>query len=246
MKNFKLPGYITTSNRIINVVGTINSTKDFIDGKGYIYENTEIVLIYSDKKPEKGVNQYPYFWPAIKKSTSFLQLKLEDGRTFYMSSPSSAVISEFHASNLRDISLERIELDLKNTDEELYNEEMIQDMNAASSVFVPTIKESDDFLKKIIKTVILEKGVNIHRYKHKAAKAYLVPNMIQALNGDTKMSVLYLAAWIELLGIDITITITDNGKDQDPLPEPLIYMSSRDRILKESELNNNDTDEEKS
>ena len=51
------------------------------------------------------------------------------------------------------------------------------------------------------------------------------------------MSVLYFLSWCELLGLDFTIMVEDNGTDpQDPLKERLYYVSRKDQVLKEKEL----------
>ena len=42
--------------------------------------------------------------------------------------------------------------------------------------------------------------------------------MKQALEKSTKMSVIYFASWMEILGLDFEIIVKDNGQDRiDPL-----------------------------
>ena len=110
-------------------------------------------------------------------------------------------------------------------------------MNTGASLFVPIDKESDDFLKKIIKTAIKEKGIDISRLKYKMDEKYILPNMKAALQNDTKMSVAYFTIWCELLGLSFSVQVTDNGTDeQDPLKEDLIYTSDADKVMKISEF----------
>lgn len=152
------------------------------------------------------------------------------------SEPNKKVFDVYNASKLKDMSIGII-VDNTKEGEELYSEQAINDMNSAAEVYVPTYKDTDDFLKKLIKTAIVEKGVDIARLKYKMPEKYILPNMKAALNGDTKMSVLYFITWAELLGLDFMVVLNDNGSDPiDPLKQSLIYDSTKDRVLRESEM----------
>ena len=105
-------------------------------------------------------------------------------------------------------------------------------MNAATSIFVPTINEYDDPLKKLIKQVIISKKIDINRLKHRMPQKYGLTNMKSALVGKTKMSINNFNVWCELLGITYEVIITDNGSDsQNPLPNVIHYASDSDRII---------------
>lgn len=219
----KFPQFINTKKRTINVLGTIDDTEEFIDGKGYIDSNGYVWIFCSLKAPENK-NVYPYFWRGTG----------SDNR-FEFSDPSDETLSMFHESNLKDLSFDTI---IEETDEnnDSYDEMMRRYNPAGSSVFVPVLKETDDFLKKIIKRVILDKGTNIERYKSLTPKDFMISNMKQSLSGSTKMSVKYFMIWCEVMGFDFEIIVRNNGKDIDPLPEDLYYFSNRDRVFSESEL----------
>ena len=211
--------YISTNERCVNVIGVIKKDDDiakgiYQDGKGYIDDDGNIWIYCGEGKP-KNQNEYPYFW-------------ITDGKLDF-SSPSKLTRDIFKVDNLTDLSSVNI-IDTTIAGKPLFNEREIEDMNASSSFFVPTIYESDDFLKKIVKTVIIEKGIDINRLKVKTGEKYVLANMISALKNSTKMSVIYFAHWMELLGCDFDITIKDNGEDQDPLENNLIYQSRRDLV----------------
>ena len=118
--------------------------------------------------------------------------------------------------------------------EVLYNEQEINDINDAQAVYVPIIKEKDDFLKKIIKQAIINKRIDVARLKYKTQEKYILPNMKAALDNDTKMSVVYFGHWCELLGLDFSICVYDNGTDTtDVLKNPIFYSSETGEIKEE-------------
>lgn len=217
----EFPMYISTSNRTVSVVGFLNKEKKqkkevYIDGKGYI-DDDGIVWIFSGGGKPHAADEYPYFWITDKKEKEF-------------SNPSENMLNAFKEENMVDMSLVNI-VDRTEPDEELFDEEAINDMNAAAEIYVPPIKKTDDYLKKIVKAVIIKKGININRLKSKTDEKYMIPNMRSALNNDTKMSVLYFSKWMELLGCDFQIDVRDNGEDtQNPLKTDVSYDSYRDKV----------------
>lgn len=217
----KFPQYISTSDRTVSVVGMIDKKKEeketgvFQDNKGYIDED-EYIWIYCGAGKPKNKNAYPYFW-------------LNDGKKEF-SDPPELIKKAYSVANMVDMSLVNI-VDRTEPGEQLFNEEEINDMNAAAAFYVPVINESDDFLKKIVKTTIIEKGIDINRLKGKTDEKYILPNMKAALQNKTKMSVIYFTCWMNLLGCDFEITILDSGEDKnDPLKVPLLYQSYSDKL----------------
>lgn len=211
--------FISTNERTVNVVGTIDKNEEkptgvLRDGKGYIDEEDNIWIYCGEGKP-KNSNEYPFFW-------------LEDEKMVF-SDPPKLVRDIFVAENLEDITTKVI---IKKTEagKKLFDDQEIEDMNAASSFFIPTIFDYDDFLKKIVKTVIIQKGIDINRLKVKTGEKYVLNNMISALKNRTKMSVIYFSHWMELLGCDFDIAVKDNKEDVDTLKNDLLYQSHRDRI----------------
>lgn len=222
------PLYLSTKDITITVKGAMrreNNEKEngvFLDGKGYLDENN-IVWIYSGDGKPINANKYPYFWLNSNGEKEF-------------SNPLPETLDEFSGGNLVDASLLTIVNNTKEG-EELYNEQAINDMNSAAAIYVPIINDNDDFLKKVIKNVIIEKNIDISRLKYKMGAKYGLPNMKAALQNKTKMSVNYFLSWAELLGIDFTIAIEDNGTDTiDPLKEPLFYVSSKDQVIKNHDM----------
>lgn len=221
----KFPQYVSTNERTVSVVGMVDKnnegeeTATFQDGKGYIDEDEYIWIFCAAGKP-KNKNAYPYFWLNEEKKKEF-------------SDPSDIIRKAYSTANMVDMDLVTI-VDNTKPGEQLYDEKEINDMNAAASFFVPVINENDDFLKKIVKTTIIEKGIDINRLKGKTDEKYMLPNMKAALINNTKMSVIYFCCWMNLLGCEFEITILDDGdtSKSDVLKTPIVYQSYKDGLNK--------------
>lgn len=220
--DFKFPCYVNTSERSISVVGVIkgdknDSPENYEDGKGYIDLKTEKIWIFCTEKPNRAfINAYPYFW-------------FEDGKIKY-SDPGLLISKAYTVSNMQNLSVHNV-IDKTVAGEKLYNEAEIIDINASSNFYIPMIHSYDDFLKKIVKIIIIEKGIDINRLKSKSDVPYLLANMKTALSNRTKMSVAYFAAWMELLGCTFDVTIRDNGTDDvNPLMNDHIYDFEKEKM----------------
>lgn len=214
---FIFPVYLNYKDNIFTVLGYIGECEDYIVNKGYINPDDKIIYIYSNNKMKS--TSIPYFW-------------VNDDNDFEYNKLNPLMDKNFAIDNIVEWSFDEI---VENTDEneELYNEEAINDMNAATNVFVPIINEDDDFLKKLIKQTIIDKNIDIKRLQHKLNKKYGLTNMKSALIGKTKMSVPNFIIWAELLGIDWEITVFDNGTDKlSPLNKSLTYESGNNKITK--------------
>lgn len=194
---------------------------DMIDNKGYVDENG-LIWIYKKEEPErKSVFGYiPWF-----------TVKEEDGKNVYQFSKRNLkdVDERFRIENVGDFSFKKIADTIKE-DEKLYNEKILNDINSSTSVFHPEIKEEDDFLKKLLKTIILLKDVNIAKYVSKVPEKYILSNMKQGLVNKSKTSAINFLNWSELLGIKFHVIIEDDGTDTDPLKEVLHYDNKTDTI----------------
>ena len=218
INSLKFPYYINTSERSISVKGVIDdNTKDYENGKGYIDTQTGRVWIFCSEKPNKGyVNQYPYFW-------------FENDEKHF-SDPSPLISKAYSIDNMQNLSVHTV-INSTVPGEQLYNEAEIMDINASSNFYIPIIHSYDDFLKKVIKIIIIEKGIDINRLKCKSDVPYMLANMKTALNNKTKMSVAYFASWMELLGCTFDIIIRDTGEDNvNPLQNQHIYDFEKDKM----------------
>ena len=227
----QFPKYVSTSEKTTKVIGFVDKndkTKQgiFVDKKGYLDEDGNIWIFSGSGKP-KNSNEYPYFWIN------------DDGEKEFSSDVPELIKKTYNVDHLVDLSLATITMDTK-PNEVLFDEKEIEDINAASAVFVPYIKETDDFLKKVVKNVIISMGVDINRLKSKTEKDYALSNMRQALVNDTKMSTVYFQKWMELLKCRFSIIVDNESPDiPDALKNPLIFESDKEnmcQILPSGEL----------
>lgn len=233
-KIISFPQYITTRDNATSVIDTITSVIDnngqFINGKGYVDDRKERadgdydILIYSENKP-KYANKYPYFW-------------FNEDNEIVVSDPSDEIKEAFNMKKLLDMSLYTV-IENTNEGEVLLDEDAIVSINEASGCYIPDFNEDDDFLKKIVKSIILKMGIDINSLKSKTENSYNVPNLKSALTGQTKMSVKYFNTWMNLLGCNFQMTITNNNEPrQYKLPHPIVYQSWTDSTYEVDDRNN--------
>ncbi len=213
------PVYLTVGNKVFGVYGYIDESLSIIrEGKGYINQEDKIVYLYS-KIPMREKSNIPYFW--------------KEDDIYYFSILSSSMSKDF--SEDRIVTLSPLQIyESSDPNEELYDEEIVQAMNKVSKQYVPKIKPEDDVLKRIIKTAIIEKNVNISRFKSRFAVKHTWTNLRSSLDQKTKMSITNFLKWCELLGLEVEISISDNGDDKiSPLNNSIYYKTSTDAIIVE-------------
>ena len=113
--------------------------------------------------------------------------------------------------------------ELKNNSDNFVSDETMEEALSNGEMLRPVIKESDDFLKYLVKQIILIKGVNVAHYKKQFKTSHEFPNLKQALEKDTKMTVTNFKRWAELLNFDYKIMIED--KDGSDLFKDVNYDS---------------------
>ena len=221
MEHRNFPLYLPfRGDRTYSILGYIGQVDTYIDNKGYIDEATGKIYICSKDKP------------PVHDDTPVIYVK-DDG-TYTLKDVNAPQVAEvFRDAYLYDLSMPTI-LNTTKEHEVLYNAEALADMNAATTVFIPTINETDDPLKKIVKQLIISKKIDINRLKHRLPEKYGLTNMKSALIGKTKMSINNFNMWFELLGATYEITVSDNGTDaQNPLIGQIRYSSDTNRLVEE-------------
>ena len=221
------PVLVFTQNKTFRIEGEFNSSKieldrKFINGKGYLDVKDDHAWIFANEKP-RDPNQYPYFW-------------IENGKCV-KSDPDTDTYNQFNITEFINYNTKHIiEEATKSGSDDLYVDDVINDLNASSEIFRPVIYVKDDFLKKSIKTVINTLNVSLSKYKYKMSQKYMISNMKSALLSPPKMSTMYFNAWAEMLGLKITMIIESTDASEDKLEEPYVYLSERDSVFKLSEL----------
>lgn len=102
---------------------------------------------------------------------------------------------------------------------------------AISDKNTPVINDDDSGFDKVIKAAIIEKGIDPKSYREKLPKEHTIGNMISSLKKTgSDMSTLYFMNWIEVMDLDFTLEIRDNGKDPYPIGSIIRYDSRTDDI----------------
>lgn len=215
--------FIKTGSMLVQVRGDIPTTgpqktpcytPELIPGKGYIYKNHVWVF-----RTDTTSATYPIVYHADNDDGNKLQFIKPVPEEFENWSVDKILENSF--DDARTVSEDRI----------ILSSEMIEAMNNATSSYKPVIADGDDFLKRLVKTAIRSKHVDLNRLKAKMAKSYGLSNLKSALKGSTKMSVDKFHTWMNLLGLDFTISVdTKSCPEEGMVAMHLQYDSSTDRI----------------
>lgn len=189
-------------------VHSYNPNKKLKKGHGYIID--EYVLIYRGKKNKLASVVRPGVY------------KLESGRYQIIYPTKESDIEKYSIENILDLNMDTI---LETDPEERLNELEMEIINNNKSMYTPTIKDDDDFLKRAVKQVIIDKGINLKNYKDKFPKNGL-NNFRSGLDGETKLTTPKFETWMEIMGCKFTLIVEDNGGDPyNSLNEPIIIKS---------------------
>lgn len=212
---------IFTSNELyIQINDTFHTVEDlYYHGlkltKGFGYIKGDYVYIYRGKlkdgeKPTKcGIYK-------VKGEYEFVEPRNDYERRLY------------DVDNVEETDPDSIFNDVINNAEDFISAEDIEKINSNSGLFIPVIKEKDDFLKKVIKHAIIEKKVNLNLYKNRLGTDWGLSNLRSSLTRDTAMSTKYFKMWCEILGLDFEIRVSDNGTDKYATLEEDIILTSDD------------------
>lgn len=202
--------------------GEVVTEVSFTNKTGYVDDHNTVHIYYDDPRTS---DLFPWF--TVEKH--------EDGTYELVFNPyqDDEIDLNFNINRVVNMSVPTIAKDSEGIDN-LYDEDVMDDFKNASSKYVPEIKDYDDFLKKIVKTMLLEKDVDAHRYKNVVDKGYIISNLIQGLTMKTKMNPNTFGTWMGLGCCNFKIIVEDNGGDPKyPLKNRIIYDSETNRIYVE-------------
>jgi hypothetical protein len=194
----------------------------------------EVVTFHEGKKLKKGVGYvkgdhvYVYHGKLEKFNKNELTGGIYQDRLgdYIFIEHDEAVKDQYHLGNVTEMNLDRVFNDMGNKEGDFIDPEDIEIINNNIEVWQPTIKEDDDFLKYIVKKIIIDKQVNLKNYRSKFANQFSLNNMKSGLNKNTKMTVPNFKVWCEILGIKWTMVLENNDTDKiTPLPEPIEVTS---------------------
>lgn len=189
-----------------------------------------IILIYNDDyhevdiwtsktKPKKGFGYirkgavYIYRGKADKKIDMNKPGIYQDKKGEYLFvEPSEEEMELYSINNITELDVGKIFNDINENTEEFEQPDDVEVINSNSSIFTPTIKDTDDFLKLAVKKFLLETEPDLNnKYKSKFSNQYQLNNLKSNLKGSSKMSIQYFRQWEELLNFGWKIEIYDKG-----------------------------------
>lgn len=161
----------------------------------------------------------------------------ENGKHIFIAPRTKLEEKIFHIDNILYIDAESLLNQVTSNIEDFVLDEDIELLADNAESFMPALKDDDDFLKRVIKLAIIQKQMNLNNYKSKVDSKWGLTNMKSSLTKTTKMTIRYFMQWLEVLGLDFEIVLTDNGTDKiRPLKEPV-------RIGSADIINNNDDED---
>lgn len=101
-------------------------------------------------------------------------------------------------------------------------------MPESSKAFCPEITEDDDILKRLMKKAIIDKGIDIDRFKGRFVDKNALFNFKQVLKGNNRLSMLLFDRGVEAFNLKYTIILEEASHNNSigiPLAEPLIVTS---------------------
>lgn len=107
-------------------------------------------------------------------------------------------------------------------------EELLIAIPESTKLFQPTISEQDDILKLVAKKAIIEKNIDLDRYKDRFTNKNELFNFKQVIRGDNKLSIRIFNRGMEALNLKYTIIIeerTDNDIVGQKLENPISVSS---------------------
>lgn len=183
MKSIMVEGYFSELQ---------SNPKNFKEGCGYVYK--DLVFIWFDDAPRRCTLPYITYNPEKKKYLIHVNHISDDMR------------EDFSVNNIRDLSREHLEETISEN-EELYDEEELRYMNSSQTVYTPEIGKDDDFLKMLVKKLLLVMHININQFTPKFAMKHTLTNMKTALQKKTKTSTTVFSKWMELFETEFVIGV---------------------------------------
>lgn len=197
---------------------------NFKNSRGYVKGN--IVYIWADKKPKN---------PPIP--TIYYDKELHD--YVFIDKTDVETSKYFTIDKIRDISMEKIEEDLSDH-ENLYSEEQMEYITRSQSEYKPKINPGDDFLKQVVKKIIMSLGINVNKFMNQFNEKHTLINMKTGLAGKTKTSPKIFSKWMELFKLDFTIVV--NLKKATKQGGYILYTSKDNQIGVVSDIHKSDFD----
>ena len=110
---------------------------------------------------------------------------------------------------------------------------IMKDINKSTDIYIPELDENDDFLKHLVKLMLIEKKISLKDYKDKFKKTHDITNIKASLDTKTSpdgkrgaLTINNLLKWVDLLDMDILIEFKDSKNSLDPSNKIFRYDST--------------------
>lgn len=178
-------------------------------------------------------NDYFYIYRGVTKTTKHMELKpgiykrahpKDDESIYFIVEPiTDEQKTEFnvfdHVATLSTTSI----IDTANTKEEL-----LVAIPESAKIFQPTLSINDDMLKRISKLILLNKNVDLDKYKDRFSNKNELFNYKQVMKGDNRFSILIFNRGCDALNMKYTIIVEEKDPNNcigEPLKEPIVVSS---------------------
>ena len=134
------------------------------------------------------------------------------------------VKEKYHLSNCKELSKDLIAKQLADPKVEI--NELTPELLEINDgeIFAPQIRDTDDILKRVIKTTLQNMRINIKTLKSKFSNDYDLNNLKSQLIKPGAMSSKYFNRWAEILDVDIEVIVTNKPGSNKLKDEVTIIM----------------------
>lgn len=183
------------------------------------YYNKDLIM--------KGKDPYIYIYRGKLKKTD-----ITIPGSIYKNNKGDFIFIE-HEPDKKDVyhiskctTLTKKDIAKKLEDPNTYIQEINPDLldSGDGEIFAPQIRESDDILKRIIKTTLQNMKINIKTLKGKFSNDYDLNNLKSQLIKEGAMSSKYFARWAEILDIEIEVIIRNSPGSNKLRDEVTVIM----------------------
>lgn len=206
---------LVTDNEIFNIKIYNPEATDF--EKQVAYLEGDYYYLYRGELSQKDAKKEPDILPGIytdpnTKKNFIVEPFTDNDKAKYS-----------YSDKLNSIDPNRI-IEMINT-----KEKVLVTIPESSKLFLPSLNNNDDILKRLVKTALIKKNIDIDQYRHRFVDKNALFNFKQVVKGQNKLSMLLFDRGCEALNLKYTIIIEEANPDDvigNPLDDKLIASST--------------------
>lgn len=208
-----------------------NEDPIFISGDSYFKIGTLGGKLEEGKAYVIGHYVYPY-WGQTTVDSNLDKMPVgiykHDGEYWFRPVSSNQEKELCSIDNITATSLQAIWKEVQTNTDNFITDEDREMINNNVKEYRPTIKPTDDPLKKLVKQAIIDKGVNVNLFKGVFDEKHGLTNIKSTLNNKSNLTMMKFLQWCEMLNLNYKISVYDNGEDNYyPLLHELNFDSGK-------------------